>query len=92
MSDVLNRIFGGLALLFWILCFAAVCWQLWNLISTGTWAWITVKTLSDRMFGPLAIASSDSLIVIIAIVMSFSLVMFLGLIAMAFSALAKALE
>ena len=92
MSDVLNRIFGGLALLFWILCFGATCWQLWDFFSTGTWAWITVKTLSDRMIGPLAIAGSDSLIVITAIIMSLSLVMFFGLIAMAFSALAKAFE
>ena len=92
LTDPFNRIFGGLAVLFWLATVAALGWQIWDFFVEGAWHWIPVKMLSDRLIGPMEMPSSDSLQVILAIVMSVSLVMFFGFLAMAFSALAKAIE
>jgi hypothetical protein len=92
MSDLLNRVFALIAGVFWLATLAAVGWQVWGLLFENASQMITVRMAFERLWGAVPVFTGDSAQVIFAIVSGLSLVLFLGLCALAFSALAKVLD
>ena len=92
MSDFLNRVFALIAGVFWVATIAAVGWQAWILLVDNATQTITVRMAFERLWGGVPLFAGDSAQVIFAIVSGLSLVVFLGLCALAFSALAKVLD
>jgi hypothetical protein len=89
---VFYRLFAFLAGLFWLATLAAIGWQIWHFFAAQAWETLTVKMALERLWGPAPLVASDSAQVAFAIVSSLSLVLFLGLCALASSALAKLVE
>lgn len=91
MAQILNRIFAMLAGLAWLATVAALLWQLGHYLSRP-WETVTVKMGVEALWGSVPSFTSDQALVLYALVSGLSLVLFLGLCALAFSALAKILE
>jgi hypothetical protein len=92
LTNLLSRIFGLLAGLFWLATLAAVGWQIWYVLVDKATQMITVKMAFERLGGGVPAFTNDSIQVMVAIISALSLVLFFGLCALAFSALAKVLE
>jgi hypothetical protein len=92
LMRALNRVFAFIAAVFWLAAVAAALWQVWTFFAMWTWNTISVAMAFQRLLGSVPSFSNDSAQVIFAIVSELSLVLVLGLCALAFSALAKLLE
>ena len=92
LLSLLNRLFGVLAGIFWLATVLAVGWQVWDFFIAKATQILTVKTAIERLWGAPPTFTDDSAQIVFAIVSGLSLVLFLGLCALAFSALTKVLE
>ncbi len=87
--QLLNRLFGSLAVAFWLGTLAAIIWQFWQLLVEKSSQTLTVKLAIQGILGAEPSFAADSLQVLYAILSGLSLVVFLGVLALTFSALAK---
>ena len=92
LLSLLNRVFAALAGIFWLATVLAVGCQVWDFFIAKATQILTVKVAIERLWGTLPTFTNDSAQVIFAIVSGLSLVVFVGLCALAFSALAKVVE
>ena len=88
----LNRVFALIAALFWLAAVAAALWQVWTFFATWSWNTISVVMACQKLLGSIPAFTNDSAQVMFALIANMSLVLVLGLCALAFSALAKLLE
>ena len=79
------------AALFWLATVGAVLWQLWHFVSRP-WQTLTVKMAWESLWGSVPTFASDQGQVLFALISGLPLVLFLGVCALAFSALTKLLE
>ena len=91
MAQLLNRIFAISAGLAWLSTFGAVLWQFWHYLSRP-WQTLNVKMAFESLWGSVPTFTSDQGQVLFALISGLSLVLFLGVCALALSALAKVLE
>lgn len=91
LLHLLSRIFGLVAALFWLAALAAVLWQLWHYLSRP-WETLSVKMAFERIWGSVPSFASDQAQILFALISGLSVVLFLGVCALALSALAKVLE
>ena len=90
--QVLSRFFAMLAAGFWLATLGAVVWQVWVYLTQNDWPTLTVRTAYERLFGAMPTMTGDSVQVIWALISALSLVLIVGMCALACSALAKLVE
>ena len=90
--QILNRFFVVLAGALWIATLGAVVWQVWVYFTQIGWPTLTVRMAYERLFGEMPTMTGDSFQVIWALISALSLVLFIGMCALACSALAKLVE